>query len=133
MSRARDLAERWTCDGCGVSASRIDGKPVPLPEVWSSSAEGLFCLICRRERAAEAALESAPSDSPVDARAKLRRAALIEFEVSRTPDQADGQIARACRTSVSAVTRARRRLQLPDPPPHSKASRRAKQTAAASR
>jgi len=130
MTPAPNLAKKWTCDGCGVSTSRIDGEQVPLPDAWSSSAEGLFCLICRRERAAEAALDSAPSDSPVDARAKLRRAALIEFEVSRTPDQADGQIARACRTSVSAVTRARRRLELPDPPPHSKASRRAKQTAA---
>jgi hypothetical protein len=122
MSRAQDLAKKWTCEGCGVSAGRIDGEPVPLPEVWSNSAEGLFCLICRRERAAEAALEAAPHDSPVDARAKLR-----------TPDQADGQIARACRTSVSAVTRARRRLQLPDPPPPSKAARRAKQRATASR
>lgn len=133
MSRARELAEKWTCDGCGVSAGRIDGEPAPMPAAWVSSAEGRFCLICRRDRAAEAALDSAPSDSPIDARAKLRRAALIEFEVSRTPDQGDGQIARACRTSVSAVTRARRRLQLPDPPPHSKASRRAKQTAAVSR
>jgi hypothetical protein len=132
VSSARSLAKKWTCDGCGVSTGRIDGGPVPLPEAWGSSAEGLFCLICRRERAAEAALDSAPSDSPVDARAKLRRAALIEFEVSRTPDQADGQIARACRTSVSAVTRARRRLQLPDPPPPSKASR-AKRRAASSR
>jgi hypothetical protein len=132
MTRAPDLARKWTCDGCGVTAGRIDGEPVRLPAVWVSSAEGLFCLICRRERAAEAALSSAPSDSPVDARAKLRRAALIEFEVSRTPDQADGQIARACRTSVSAVTRARRRLQLPDPPAPSKASR-AKRRATASR
>jgi hypothetical protein len=53
----------------------------------------------------------------------MRRAALIEFEVSRTPDQTDGIIARACRTSVSAVTRARRRLELPDPPPTSEEAR----------
>jgi len=132
MTPASTLAKKWTCDGCGVSAGHIDGEPVPLPAAWVSLAEGKFCLICRRERAADAALEAVPSDSPVDARAKLRRAALIEFEVSRTPDQADGQIARACRTSVSAVTRARRRLQLPDPPPPTKASRRAKQRAASS-
>jgi hypothetical protein len=117
MSREPDMAKKWTCDGCGVSASRIDGEPVPLPDAWVSTTEGCFCLICRRERAADAALEAAPSDSPVDARAKLRRAALIEFEVSRTPDHADGTIARACRTSVTAVTKARRRLRLPDPPP----------------
>jgi hypothetical protein len=132
MNSTVRTSAKWTCGGCGVSASRIDGEPVPLPETWTDSAEGLYCLVCRRQRAAEAALDSAPSDSPVAARAKLRRAALIEFEVSRTPDHADGIIARACRTSVSAVTRARRRLELPDPPPPSKESR-AKHRSTASR
>jgi hypothetical protein len=117
-------ARKWTCDQCGVSAARIDGALTPLPDSWASSAEGRYCLVCRRERAAEAALEAVPSDSPVDVRAKLRRAALIEFEVHRTPDHSDGTIAKACRTSVSAVTKARSRLQLPDPTPQS-ASRRA--------
>jgi len=132
MSPTQVKARKWTCDGCGVSASHIDGEAAPLPDTWVSLADGHFCLVCRRERAAEAALDAAPSDSPVDARAKLRRAALIEFEVSRTPDIADGTIARACRTSVSAVTRARRRLQLPDPPPPSPSSR-AKRRSAVSR
>ncbi|MDX6603268.1 MAG: hypothetical protein QOF13_2470 [Solirubrobacterales bacterium] len=132
MNGEQNVATKWTCGGCGVSASRIDGGPVPLPDTWVNSADGLFCLVCRRQRAAEAALDSAPSDSPVAARAKLRRAALIEFEVSRTPEHADGIIARACRTSVSAVSRARRRLEIPDPPPPSKASR-AKHRAAAGR
>jgi len=132
MSSEQSMAKTWTCEGCGVSASRIDGEPVPLPDTWVNLTEGLFCLVCRRQRAAEAALDDAPSNSPVAARAKLRRAALIEFEVSRTPEHADGIIARACRTSVSAVTRARRRLELPDPPPPTKASR-AKHRAAAGR
>ncbi len=128
MSAVKSVARKWTCEGCGVSAGSIDNTPVPLPDAWDETTEGLFCLVCRRQRAAEAALDKAPSGSPVGARAKLRRAALIEFEVSRTPDHADGVIARACRTSVSAVTRARRNLDLPDPPPHSVASRRAKET-----
>jgi hypothetical protein len=132
MSATKDLAKKWTCDGCGVSAGRIDGEPVALPDSWVASTEGHFCLVCRRDRAAEAALESAPTGSPVEARAKLRRAALIEFEVSRTPDHPDGVIARACRTSVTAVTRARRRLELPDPPAPS-AESRAKRRRAASR
>lgn len=128
MSGGTSLAKSWTCDGCGVTAGRIDREPVPLPVAWVDSAEGRFCLVCRRQRAADAALDAVPSDSPVDTRAKLRRAALIEFEVSRTPDETDGTIARACRTSAAAVTRARRRLQLPDPPqpsPESRAKRRA--------
>ncbi len=123
MSAAQTMATKWTCEGCGVSAGNIDGEAVPMPSNWISSDDGVYCLICRRERAAEAALDEAPSDSPIATRAKLRRAALIEFEVSRTPDHPDGIIARACRTSVSAVTRARRRLELPDPPQPSKASR----------
>lgn len=115
MSPVKDEATVWTCDRCAVSAGRIDGGSTPLPASWESSAQGRFCLTCRRERAADAALEAAPSGSPIDARAKLRRAALIEFEVARTPDHPDGVIARACHTSVVAVTRARHRLRLPDP------------------
>jgi hypothetical protein len=132
MSATKTIAKKWTCEGCGVSAGHIDGESVPMPSNWVAGSEGVFCLICRRERAAEAALDAAPSDSPVATRAKLRRAALIEFEVSRTPDHTDGIIARACRTSVSAVTRARRRLELPDPPPSS-AESLAKRRAARSR
>lgn len=132
MSSASIPTRKWTCEGCGVSAGRIDGEPVPMPSTWIDSPEGVFCLVCRRDRAAEAALATAPSDSPVASRAKLRRAALIEFEVSRTPDHTDGVIARACHTSVSVVSRARHRLELPDPPPPSAAAR-AKRRAASSR
>lgn len=110
-------AKKWTCGECSVSISRMDGASVPLPETWVKSREGTFCLICRRERAARAALDSAPENCPLEERAKLRRAALIEFEVSRRPDQGDGIIAKACRSSVSAVAAARKRLKLPDPAP----------------
>jgi hypothetical protein len=108
-------AKKWTCDHCGVSVSRMSGERVALPETWEHSGEGTYCLLCRRERAAEAALLAAPSDCPVEQRAKLRRAALIEFEVSRRPDHGDGAIAKACRSSVSAVAAARQRLKLPAP------------------
>jgi len=108
-------AKKWTCEHCGVSASQMSGDRVELPGTWVSSDEGTYCLICRRERAAQAALEAAPEDSPLEMRAKLRRAALIEFEVSRRPDHGDGAIAKACRSSVSAVAAARQRLKLPAP------------------
>jgi hypothetical protein len=111
----KKTATKWTCEGCGVSVSRMNGERVELPSTWVSINEGTFCLLCRRERAAQAALDSAPADSTVDMRAKLRRAALIEFEVSRRPDHGDGAIAKACRSSVSAVAAARRRLKLPAP------------------
>lgn len=124
-------AAKWTCRGCGVCVSRIDGEPAPLPDTWVSSAEGDFCLGCRRQRAAEEALDAAPPDSPRDVRARLRRAALIEFEVRRSPERTDGSIARACRSSAAAVAAARRRLCLdPAPPPGSDRDRTAARTAA---
>jgi hypothetical protein len=98
---------KWTCDRCGVSVSQLDGGRVPFPESWTSGPEGSFCLTCRRERAAEAALDAAPTDCSNDARAKLRRAGLVEFEVRRAPDRADNAIAKACHTSASAVVAAR--------------------------
>jgi hypothetical protein len=100
-------ARKWTCGRCGVSTSRIDGAATPLPESWTRSAEGLFCLTCRRERAAEAGLDAAPADSSNEVRAKARRSGLLEFEVRRAPERADNAIAKACHTSASAVAAAR--------------------------
>lgn len=117
MSTATETATatKWTCDRCGVAVGRMDGTPVPFPDAWEHERGGTFCLGCRRDRAASAALDAAPEDSSLEVRAKLRRAALIEFEVSRRPDHNDGAIAKACRSSVSAVAAARQRLELPAP------------------
>ncbi len=117
MSTATLTSTKWTCDGCAVSISQIDGGSKALPETWSKSPAGLFCLLCRRDRAATAAINEAPEGSPVDVRAQIRRAALIEFEVQRTPELADSKIARACRSSAPAVAKARARLDIPEPPP----------------
>jgi hypothetical protein len=100
-------ALRWTCDRCGVSVSQIDGTPTSLPETWTSEAGGHFCLTCRRERAAEAALDAAPENCSNQVRAKVRRSGLVEFEVRRVPERADNAIAKACHTSASAVAAAR--------------------------
>lgn len=116
MSPASATACKWTCHACGVSVSRIDGSPAPLPNSWASESAGDFCLACRRQRAAEAALTAAPSASSRDARAKLRRTGLIEFEVRRMPERTNGSIAKTCRASAAAVAAARRRLQLPEAP-----------------
>jgi hypothetical protein len=103
-------ARKWTCAGCGVAASRSDAEEVPLPECWEVCAEGTFCLGCRRQRAAEAAVDSAPDNTDRDTRARLRRAAVVEFEVLRAPERPNGSIAKASRSSVTAVIAARRRL-----------------------
>jgi hypothetical protein len=108
-------AKKWTCDDCGVTVSRVDGEKVALPASWASSKKGTFCLHCRRERAAQEALAAAPKDCGLEDRAKLRRTALIEFEVQRRPGHGNGEIAKACRSSVAAVVAARKRLKLPAP------------------
>jgi hypothetical protein len=108
-------ANKWTCDHCGVTVSRVSGEKVELPASWSTSREGTYCLLCRRERAAQAALASAPKTYGLEERAKLRRTALVEFEVQRRPGHGNGEIAKACRSSVAAVVAARKRLKLPAP------------------
>ncbi len=130
---APTAVRRWTCSRCGVAVGRIDGSPVPLPESWESNAEGDFCLACRRQRAADA-VDAMPADCSREARAKARRASLIEFEVRRTPQLTDGSIARACRTSAAAVAAARKRLRMSDGPlPSSDRDRAAAQRTAAER
>lgn len=111
MSVAEVTASTWTCDGCGVSVSWIDGHQGPLPDTWARADDGCFCLKCRRDRAAESAMDAVPGDGNREARAKLRRASLIEFEIRRTPDRANNTIARACRSSAIAVAAARRRIE----------------------
>ncbi|HEX5592120.1 MAG TPA: hypothetical protein VFX35_02090 [Solirubrobacterales bacterium] len=97
-----------------MTVSHLGGEKVELPASWTSSKEGTFCLLCRRERAAQAALDASPQGS-IEDRAKLRRAALVEFEVRRRPGHGNGEIAKACRSSVAAVVAARKRLKLPAP------------------
>lgn len=108
-------AKKWTCDQCGVTVSRAGGEKVELPASWDTCQDGIFCLLCRRDRAAQAALEKAPQGSGIADRAKLRRAALVEFEVRRRPRHGNGEIAKACRSSVAAVVAARKRLKIPAP------------------
>jgi hypothetical protein len=38
---------------------------------------------------------------------------MLEFEIRRVPDHTDSVIARACRTSVATVAKARRRIGIP--------------------
>lgn len=110
LSATTEKATRWTCGCCGVSAGQMDGRPTDLPEGWVNT-EGELCLICRRERAADAVLESAPEVRNMAARVRLRQAALIDFEVNRVPDRSNGQIAGACHTSARAVAESRQRLR----------------------
>jgi hypothetical protein len=114
-------AVRWSCARCEVSVGRIDREPTLLPASWSRSEGQVLCLTCRRARAGETAMDSAPAASSREERVRLRRTALIEFEIGRTPEAPNRTIALACRTSSAAVAavrieleRATSRTELPD-------------------
>lgn len=106
-------AVRWSCARCRVSVGRIDGEPTLLPASWSRSDGEIFCLTCRRARAGETAMDSAPDASSREELVRLRRTALIEFEIGRAPEAPNATIARACRTSSAAVAVVRTELEQP--------------------
>jgi hypothetical protein len=105
-------AIRWSCARCGVSVGRMDGEPALLPASWSRSEDQLLCLTCSRAQAGDAAMDSAPAAVSREDRVRLRRTALIEFEIGRAPEAANATIARACRTSSAAVASVRDELEL---------------------
>lgn len=104
-------AVRWSCARCEVSVGRIDGEPTLLPASWSRADGRVFCLTCRRARAGEAAMNSAPAASSPEELVRLRRTALIEFEIGRAPEAPNRTIALACRTSSAAVVGVRNELE----------------------
>jgi hypothetical protein len=103
-------AIRWSCARCEVSVGRIDGGSSGLPETWSRCEGQTYCLGCSRARASEEASDAAPESITREDRAKVRRRALIAFEIGRTPAAPDRAIANACRTSSMAVAAVRGEL-----------------------
>lgn len=86
---------------------------VGCPPEWRRQDNDLHCLGCRRAVAAEAVVLASPAEATIADRAKVRAAALVEFEIRRTPDRPNSKIARTCRTSVPAVVKARERIGVP--------------------
>lgn len=87
-----------------------------LPPSWSQLDGESFCLTCSRARAGEAAMDSAPDASSREDRVKLRRTALIEFEIGRVPEASNRAVALACRTSGAAVAAVRDAMEGPAVP-----------------
>jgi hypothetical protein len=100
-------AVRWSCARCSVSVGRIDGEPVELPDTWSQIGGESFCLSCSRARAGEMAMDSVPQATSAEDRVRVRRTALITFEIGRMPAAPDRTIANACHTSSGAVAAVR--------------------------
>lgn len=119
-------AVRWSCARCGVSVGRMDGEATELPESWSQVDELTHCLTCSRALAGEAAMDSAPASCTREERVRLRRTALIAFEIDRAPEAPNRRIALACRTSSAAVAAVRSGREEPTPnAPPDLAARRA--------
>lgn len=89
----------------------MDGEPTLLPESWSRADEEVLCLTCSRAQAGEVAMAGAPAVSSREDKVKLRRTALIEFEIDRAPEAPNRTIALACRTSPAAVAAVRSGLE----------------------
>jgi hypothetical protein len=101
-----------TCDRCEMTIRWTPpGGGSPTPPNWIEIGTCSYCLVCRRELAVVEALEQLGTDTTAKQRAERRSAALIEFEVERSPDRRDGEIARSIRCSAMAVGKARQRLQ----------------------
>jgi hypothetical protein len=103
------IAER-TCARCEMTTTWIPrSKKEKVPANWIIKNGQGYCLACRRELAVDDALADMGEDAPA-VRAKIRSQAVVEFEIRRDPDRRDGDIARAARCSVMAVSKARKRL-----------------------
>lgn len=113
IDRTDEMSER-ICARCEMRTRWIPAdRRNTLPPNWISKAGKPYCLACQRELAVEDALAEMGDDAPAAGRAKVRSQAVIEFEVLRDPDRRDGDIARAARCSVMAVSKTRKRLAAP--------------------
>jgi len=101
---------QFTCARCEVTSLWTQGLGAATPPNWVKEKGLYYCLACRRERAMEQAVEKAGGERVSTAdRAKLRSAAVVDFELARDPDRTEGEIAKAARASIGAVRKARKR------------------------
>jgi hypothetical protein len=100
---------QWTCARCEMTSTWTNGCEGSAPPNWAKENGLHYCLACRRERAVEKALAKA-GDIGLEARAKVRSSAIVKFEIVRNPDRTEGEIAKAARTSIGAVRKARREV-----------------------
>jgi hypothetical protein len=102
----------WRCERCDVTISYMPGhERKAAPAGWDMNGGKSHCLRCRRAEAAEQAIERAPADTTREERAKIRAAAILDFEILRDPDRPNGEIAKVVRCSVPAVVKSRRRIE----------------------
>jgi hypothetical protein len=105
-------SQKWRCNDCDVTISYMPGhERTGPPAGWETKGSKSFCLRCRRNAAAEDAIEAAPASTSREERAKLRAAAILDFEILRDPNRPNGEIAKVVRCSVPAVLKSRKRVE----------------------
>jgi hypothetical protein len=110
--RRGNTTSEFHCGRCGVISRWMPGhERRGVPAGWEKTGGACYCLSCRRARATEKADAAAPDTATLEERAKIRTAALIEFEIDRDPDRPNGEIAKVVRCSVPAVLKARKRME----------------------
>lgn len=125
MDQTQDAAladpATWTCDGCGVRATRMPGFGAGRPAGWTREKGETSCLMCRRAAAGERGVaEAEPTTGEKTVR--IRVASVIEFELGRDADRSNSVIAKVCHTSVPTVVKVRNGLGLaPAPAPKARA------------
>lgn len=103
--------KRWTCANCRVEVRWANGhERSGPPSNWIEGRDGLLCLSCRRQLAADTAVEEDGDALSIKDRAKVRSAAIIDFEVRRDPSRSNAEIAHCVHSSVVAIQKARERL-----------------------
>jgi hypothetical protein len=107
-TKTRSNVKEFTCARCEVHSRWTEGLGASTPPNWEKVNGLYYCLVCRRERAIDAAIAKAGDVSTAD-RAKLRSSAVVDFELERDPDRTEGEIAKAARASIGAVRKARKR------------------------
>ena len=111
-SASKTSSQKWRCERCDVTISYMPGHERKAPPAgWETTGTRSHCLRCRRAEAAEAAIQRAPADTTREERAKIRAAAILDFEILRDPDRPNGEIAKVVRCSVPAVVKSRRRIE----------------------
>jgi hypothetical protein len=100
------MTRKWSCARCGVVASFSSQGAGQEPEGWAREGGEWRCLNCRREEAMD--LASIETDTEGK---RVRRRALIEFELLRDPVARDQQIAKRARCSVNLVGPVREELR----------------------
>jgi hypothetical protein len=105
-------SQKWRCEDCDVTISYMPGhERTGPPAGWETKSSRSYCLRCRRNAAAEDAIQAAPDSTTREERAKIRAAAILDFEIIRDPNRPNGEIAKVVRCSVPAVLKSRKRVE----------------------